>query len=702
MASRLAGAASDYLRQHANNPIDWWQWGPEAFAEAERRDVPVLISVGYSACHWCHVMAHETFEDDEVAAYLNEHFVSIKVDREERPDVDAIYMRATQAMTGQGGWPMTVFATPNGHPFFAGTYYPPEPSGGMPTLKQVAEALVDAWENRRDEMLAGADLIVERLAEVNEIPVLPRTPDVWETLDLVGSDFDVVHGGFGGAPKFPAPLLVDALLVKGEPGTLDLAHRTLEAMARGGVHDQVGGGFHRYSVDAGWIVPHFEKMLYDNALLLGAYTRGWRRTPSDMVRLRWLLERVVRGIAGWLVREMTVDSGGFAASLDADSADIRGMAHEGIYYVWNPELLRDALGEEDAEWAAEVFHVTNNGTFEHGLSTLQLRGAPDPARLDRVAARLLEVRQGRFAPPRDDKLVTAWNGLAIDSLVWAAMVFGEREWLEAAESAAKAVWDSNVVDGQVRRTSMGGEPGETPGFAEDHGALALALGRLSGALGDPVWLERAVLVLDSALRIFPSDDGGFHDAAAGDLFTRPRDVADSPTPSGTMSLVEALRYVGILADRPDFVERADAAAETTWGTVASNPRHAPAALRDLLVADEARKGLRPAVAVVVDADGDPMNDAARACWRMAPYGTAIVSGRPGTTGFAHHFDHRDTVPIPSASISSGGLVQGVDESEYDEHEVVGTSQPVYVCRGQTCFAPATTVQEIRAALWSRV
>lgn len=701
MANRLAGAASDYLRQHAANPIDWWPWGPEAFAEAARRQVPVFISVGYSACHWCHVMADETFSDPAIADYVNEHFVAIKVDREERPDVDAIYMRATQAITGQGGWPMTVFATPNGHPFFAGTYYPPEPRGGMPSFQQVAEALAEAWASRRDEMLAGADLIVDRLTEVNELPRLDDAPDVWELLDSVSADFDVVHGGFGGAPKFPTPLLVDALLVKGEPGTLDVAQRTLEAMARGGIHDQVGGGFHRYAVDAGWVVPHFEKMLYDNAQLLGAYTRGWRRTPSDMTRLRWLFERVIRGIVSWLQAEMVVDDGGFAASLDADSADIRGMAHEGIYYVWNPELLRDALGEEDADWAAGVFHVTNNGTFEHGFSTLQMRGAPDPERLERVAARLLEVRGGRFAPPRDDKLVTSWNAWAIDSLLWAAMVFGEREWLGAAVAAAEAVWASNVVDGQVRRVSMAGEPGDTIGFAEDHGALALAYGRLAGVLGEASWLERAVDILESALDLFGAADGGFHDAPEGDLFARPRDVADSPTPSGTMSLVAALRHVGLLADRPDFIERADAAARTTWGTLAHYPRQAPAALIEALAADEARKGLRPAVAVVVDADADPLNDAARACWRMAPYGTVIVSGGPGTTGFAHHFENRVTAPIPAASISPGGLVQGAEESEYDEHEVVATSQAVYVCRGETCFAPASTVQEIRTALWSR-
>jgi len=708
MPNRLAGSSSDYLLQHAHNAIDWWPWSPEAFAEAERRAVPVLVSVGYSACHWCHVMAHESFEDAEVGALVNERFVAIKVDREERPDVDAVYMRATQALTGQGGWPMTVFTTPDGRPFFAGTYYPPAPAGGMPSFTQVCEAISDAWATRRDEVLGSASVIVEQLAQVNALPAADAPPEVWPSLDALSADFDLLHGGFGGAPKFPAPLVVDALLVKGEPGLLDLAQRTLEAMARGGIHDQVGGGFHRYAVDAGWVVPHFEKMLYDNALLLGAYARGWRRTPSDAEALRGLFERVVRGIVGWLEREMVTPSGGFAASLDADSADIRGMAHEGIHYVWSPELLADALGDDDAAWAASVFHVTTAGTFEHGLSTLQLRGAPDPERLARVTARLLEVRQQRFAPPRDAKVVASWNGWTIDALVTAAMVFGEPRWLDLALDAARVLWGVHWTADGLRRVSYDGVAGDAPGTAEDHGAVALAFGRLAGVTGDAAWLRHAVTILDRAVELFGADDGGFFDAASGDLFTRPRDVTDNPTPSGTITLAAALRHVGLLADRGDLVARADAAVATTWGTVAASPRFAPAALTEVLLADEARQGMRAAVAVVVDADGDPFNLAARACWRMAPAGTVIVSGRPGATGFAHHFDDRPVVRTPapritSASVGPGGLVRATttDGEEYDDHEVVETDQTVYVCRGMTCFAPASTVQEIRAALWSR-
>ena len=671
MPNRLADATSPYLRMHADNPIDWWEWGPDALAEAQASDRPILLSVGYAACHWCHVMAHETFSDPAIAGLVNPNFVAIKVDREERPDLDAVYMRATQALTGAGGWPMTVFLTPDGRPFFAGTYYPPEPTGGMPSFAQVLDAIGTAWRQRRDEADASAQAIAAHLADTfAPLPADADHLDIWTVLDTVSREFDPIHGGFGTAPKFPAPLLVDALLVKGEPGSLDVAQRTLDAMARGGIHDQIGGGFARYSVDPGWVVPHFEKMLYDNALLLGAYTRGWRRVPDHDPVLRAQFERVVRGIVGWLERELRLESGGFASSLDADSLDAHGMQHEGIYYCWTPELLVDALGEEDGAWAAEVFHVTTSGTFEHGLSTLQLRGNPDPERLASVCARLLAERQQRFAPARDDKVVAAWNGWAVDSLVWAAEVFGEPGWLDLARGAAECLWRDHW-DGRLRRSSLDAVASPVTGFAEDYGAVALGFARLAGALGDAEWLRRAELLLDQALDLFGAADGGFHDAAsdAEQLWARARDVSDNPTPSGTSALVAALRLVALLADRPELDARADAAAATLAGILEQAPRFAGSALVDALVTDEARTGLRPAVAVVVDAE--PLAELSRATWRMAPIGTAVLTGRPGTSGFAHHFDER---PGPG----------------------------VYVCRGTTCFAPTSDLTELRTALWSRV
>ena len=676
MSNRLAGSASPYLLQHAENPVDWWPWSPDAFAQARQRDLPILLSVGYAACHWCHVMAHESFEDPEVAALVNEHFVAIKVDREERPDVDAVYMKTTQALTGQGGWPMTVFLTPDGDPFFAGTYYPPVPAGGMPSFTQVVTALADAWATRRDEVLSSAAGIVAHVAE--EFAALPAPPavDLPAVLQRVSADFDPVHGGFGGAPKFPTPGLIDALLVTGEPSSVDAAQRSLEAMLRGGIHDQVGGGFHRYSVDAGWVVPHFEKMLYDNALLLGSYTRAWCRTADHDHGLRLLFERAVRGIVRCLADDLQLDEGGFAASLDADSADIGGTVHEGIFYVWSPELLADALGQPDADWAGEVFHVTAAGTFEHGLSTLQLRGTPDWSRLDRVIERLGEVRSTRFVPARDDKLVAAWNGFAIDSLVNAAMVFGEPDWLELAQRAAEATWGL-WVDGALHRVGIDGVAGDAPGMAEDHGALALGLARLAGATGAAVWLDRAITLLEAALPAFDAGEGGFYDAPVTDglrPFARARDTSDNPTPSGTACLVAALRLVALLADHPDFAERADAAARTLHGMVEAAPRFAGWALADALIEDQARSRLTPAVAVIVtDEASGSIGELARAAWRMAPAGTAIVVGPAGTQGFAHHFDDRTAQDGPTA----------------------------YVCRGTVCFAPASAPKQLRAALWQR-
>jgi uncharacterized protein len=672
--NRLEHATSPYLKMHADNPIDWWEWGADALDEAARTDRPILLSVGYAACHWCHVMAEESFTDPEIAKLVNSNFIAIKVDREERPDIDAVFMSATQALTGTGGWPMTVFCTPAGDPFFTGTYFPPEPSGGRPSFAEVLTAISQAWAERRDEAIAGAAAITEALAEVF-VPVAPIEDklDVWKVQEQLGTEFDPINGGFGDAPKFPAPMVIDALLVKGEPGSLNVAQRSLDAMARGGIYDQIGGGFHRYSVDAGWVIPHFEKMLYDNALLLGTYARAWRRAADHEPLLRWHRERVVHGVANWLGREMRTESGGFAASLDADSLDSLGQSHEGIYYCWTPELLNDALGAADGDWAGQIFYVTNAGTFEHGLSTLQLRGNPDVERLAQISQRLLEERFNRYAPARDDKVVAAWNGWAIDSLCFAAEIFDQPQWLDWAKGAAECLWEIHWVDGRLRRTSLAEVASPVAGFAEDYGAVALGFARLAGALGEPVWLARARTLLEQARQLFGAEDGGFYDAAADaeHLFARPRDVSDNPTPSGTSALIAALRLVGLMAEVPQFIEQADAAALTVRGRLESQPRFTGSALVDALVADEARTGLHPAVVVVVQPDGAPLSDLARAAWRMAPVGTAIIAAAAGTEGFAGHFVER-------------------------------TEPGAYVCRGETCFAPAADVKELRVALWSRV
>ncbi|WP_022909545.1 thioredoxin domain-containing protein [Aestuariimicrobium kwangyangense] len=675
MPNRLADSTSPYLQQHAHQPVDWQPWDEAAFAEARERQVPVFLSVGYAACHWCHVMAHESFDDPEIAALLNENFVAIKVDREEHPDVDAVHMFATQALTGRGGWPMSAFLTPEGDPFFAGTYFPPEPAHGLPSFRQVVEALSQAWTERRDEVLSSASTVRGELAKLGAA-TQPNDalPGSRETLELLGKDYDLIHGGFGGAPKFPPPTVLDALLVKGDPTSLDMAQLTCEAMARGGVHDQLGGGFHRYSVDAGWAVPHFEKMLYDNALLLGTYCRAWRRTADHDPDKRALFERVIYGTVEFLVDELRTEQGGFAASLDADSCDIRGAVHEGIYYVWNRDLLVDALGSEDAEWAADVFHVTVPGTFEHGLSTLQLRKRVDWARLEPIMATLKKVRDERFRPARDDKVVAAWNGLLIDSLVTAALMFDEPEWLEVARACAEMVWSTHVVDGRLVRTSRDGVAGRAPGVTEDHAALALGFGQLAGATGDGVWLERATWLLDRAEELFAAEDGGWFDAEQQPtLPSRPRELTDNPTPSATATMVHALRLVGLLSGDDRLLDRSERGAATTWATVAATPRFAGWSLADALVREEARRGLRPGVAVIVDEAGDPFNELTRAAWRMAPAGTAIVTGRPGTVGFGDNFEDR----------GSGGRSRA------------------YVCRGTVCFDPVDQYTELKTPLWSR-
>ncbi|MEO7235896.1 MAG: thioredoxin domain-containing protein, partial [Lapillicoccus sp.] len=447
MPNRLGAATSPYLLQHADNPVDWWEWQPAAFEEARRRDVPVLLSVGYSACHWCHVMAHESFEDDEVARVLNDGFVAVKVDREERPDVDAVYMAATTALTGQGGWPMTVLMTPDRDPFFCGTYLP------KAQLLHVLDAVSDAWRTRRDEVLASGDHITSAL----RAPSPPGSAEALSTerLDAAAgvlvTQFDSERGGFGRAPKFPPSTVLEFLLRHhartGAEPSLEMVSRTCTAMARGGIYDQLAGGFSRYAVDVAWVVPHFEKMLYDNALLARVYLHWWQATGDPLAR------RIAGETADFLIDDLGTVEGGFASALDADAAGV-----EGLTYAWTPAELVAVLGAQDGARAARLLSVTDRGTFEHGASTLQLLSdPPDPADPAEAAwwagvrSRLLEARAARPQPARDDKVVTAWNGLAIAALADLGAGLGVVRYLEAAERAAAFVLATHMVDGRLRR-----------------------------------------------------------------------------------------------------------------------------------------------------------------------------------------------------------------------------------------------------------
>jgi uncharacterized protein len=663
--NRLASAASPYLLQHADNPVHWWPWSDEAFATAAERQVPVFLSVGYAACHWCHVMAHESFEDPQTASMINEHFVAIKVDREERPDVDAVYMQATQALTGQGGWPMSVFLTPDRKPFYAGTYFPPTPRHGLPSFTQVLQAINDAWGDRRGELLDSASDIVRQLSKQATFGGAGEltAADCEKALLALQGEFDRTYGGFGRAPKFPPSMVVEALLRDGSEQSMIMAEKTLEAMARGGIYDQLGGGFARYSVDAGWIVPHFEKMLYDNALLLGVYTHWWRRTRNP------LAERTVAETVAWLLREMRTEQGAFAASLDADSEDDQGVLREGAYYVWNRDQLRAVLGEEDAAWAAEAFSVTPGGTFEHGASTLQLLSDHDQLRLTDVRERLRTARNQRSRPGRDDKVVAAWNALLVDALVQAAMIFDRPEWLQIATEAAEHLWQLHWREGRLRRTSRDGVAGEAFGILEDYAAFALAASRLAAAYAEPLWLNRAEQLLEVIMEQFDDPAGGFYDTAADaeQLYARPQDPTDNATPSGLSAAVHALRLMAELSGEGRYADRADRAAASATELVRRAPRFAGWLLADAISQTSRRK---PVEVAVVGPDEAARAELVLLAHQLAPAGSVIVAGMPDQPGLAL----------------------------LNDRPMINKQPTAYVCRHFVCKLPVTSVEDLALQL----
>ncbi|MCX2934757.1 thioredoxin domain-containing protein [Mycobacterium sp. CVI_P3] len=655
----LASATSPYLRQHADNPVHWQQWTPEALDEAAGRDVPILLSIGYAACHWCHVMAHESFESEDVAAAANENFVCIKVDREERPDLDAVYMNATVAMTGQGGWPMTCFLTPDGRPFFCGTYYP------KPQFLQLLAAVAETWQTRRDEVEQASDQVAGELRQMAS-----GLPDGGPEIDpalcdhavaAILRDEDVERGGFGRAPKFPPSALLEALLRSHErtrsPVPLAAVIRTGTAMARGGIYDQLAGGFARYSVDADWVVPHFEKMLYDNALLLRAYAHWGRRTSDPLAR------RIAAQTAGFLLGDLA-DGDMFTSALDADAAGV-----EGSTYVWTPEQLREVLGEDDGRWAARLFAVTDHGTFEHGISVLQLPEDPDDTeRFERVRTALLAARATRVQPARDDKIITAWNGLAITALAEASVALDVPSLLSAARRCAAAVLDLHVVDGRLRRASLGGVVGDSAAILEDHATLATGLLTLYQLTGEAAWLRGATDLIDVALQHFADPDrpGRWFDTAddAERLMVRPSDPLDNATPSGASSIAEALLTAAHLVDA-DRATRYGQAAEATL--LAHSPLLARAPRSSghwLAVAEAAVRG--PLQVAVASAAAD--SELLAAARRLAPGGTIVVGGQ----------------------LDSSPLLAGRDR--------VGGNDAAYVCRGRVCDLPVTGAGELADAL----
>ncbi|MFJ9372254.1 thioredoxin domain-containing protein [Streptomyces sp. NPDC101455] len=673
MPNRLAHETSPYLLQHADNPVDWWPWSEEAFAEARRRGVSVLLSVGYSSCHWCHVLARESFEDEAVAAYMNEHFVSIKVDREERPDVDAVYMEAVQAATGQGGWPMTVFLTPDAEPFYFGTYFPPVPRHGMPSFRQVLEGVRSAWTDRRDEVAEVAGKITRDLSQ-REIDYggteAPGEEELSGALLGLTREYDPQRGGFGGAPKFPPSMALEFLLRHhartGSEGALEMARDTCERMARGGIYDQLAGGFARYSVDREWVVPHFEKMLYDNALLCRVYAHLWRSTGSELAR------RVAVETADFMVRELRTGEGGFASALDADSDDGTGKHVEGAYYVWTPAQLTEVLGE-DAELAAQYFGVTEDGTFEEGQSVLQLpqsEGVFDAERVDSVKSRLLEARSQRPAPGRDDKVVAAWNGLAIAALAETGAYFDRPDLVEAAVSAADLLVRLHLDEhAKLARTSKDGQVGANAGVLEDYADVAEGFLALASVTGEGVWLEFAGFLLDHVLAGFVDESGALYDTAvdAEQLIRRPQDPTDNATPSGWTAAAGALlSYAAQTGAEPHRT-----AAERALGVVkALGPRVPRFIGWGLAVAEAYLDGPRE-VAVVGSSLGD---EGAKALHRTALLGTA-----PGAV-VAFGVAESDELPLLAG------------------RPLVDCGPAAYVCRNFTCDAPTTDPERLRTAL----
>ena len=662
--NRLRDSTSPYLLQHADNPVDWWPWCDQAFEEAARRDVPVMLSVGYAACHWCHVMAHESFEDAETAALLNQHVVAVKVDREERPDVDDVYMTATQAMTGQGGWPMTVFMTPRKEPFFCGTYFPRD------YFRQLILNVSKAWRTQREGIDGQARQVAGALAQNAAATASALREgsgaEFGEVADAavaaLEDAYDGERGGFGGAPKFPPSMVLEFLLRyhrrTGSPEALVMAQGTCEAMARGGMYDQLGGGFARYSVDADWVVPHFEKMLYDNALLARVYLNLWRATGSELAR------RVAEQTCSWMRSELLTQEGGFAASLDADSE-----GEEGRFYVWRPAELTAVLGPEDGEFAARVFGVTRTGTFEDGASVLQLRAdPPDAERLARIRRALRTAREGRVRPGRDDKVVAAWNGLAISALAECGVLLGRPDLAATARDAATLLAEVHLAGGRLIRTSRHGSAGDTPGILEDYACVAEGFTVLSGLTGEGRWAALAGQLLDVALAEFGDGAGGFYDTAADGepLIFRPADPADNATPSGAFAVSGALlRYSALTGS----ARHREAAIDGLGVLPAIATRYPRAAGAGLAVAEAVMAGPIE-IAVVGPAADERTGELNRTALHAAPPGAVVAYG--------------DGIDAQLPLLEGRGLVDGAPAA--------------YVCRQFTCRAPVTTPQQLRDAL----
>ena len=656
MPNRLAQETSPYLRQHRDNPVDWYPWGPEALERAREQDRPILLSVGYSACHWCHVMERESFEDEATAAYMNEHFVSVKVDREERPDVDAIYMEAVQSMTGQGGWPMTVFLDPEGVPFYGGTYFPPDESRGMPSFRMVMEAIVDAYEGKREEIRERAAETRARLGAIGAVepdPELPSGADLEAAVAQLLAGADRERGGFRGPPKFPPASALELLLAR-EAGA-DVVERTLDAMLAGGIYDQLGGGFARYAVDAVWLVPHFEKMLYDNALLTQAYLHGWQVFGHERYR------RVCEETLDWMLREMRGPEGGFYSALDADSE-----GEEGRFYVWHPEEIRELLGD-GAEPVLEYYGVSERGNFE-GANILHLAGGAEstpPDGLEEARRTLDEARAKRVWPGLDDKRLTAWNALAISALAEAGAVLDREDYLEAARGCAEFLLGSvRDADGRLLRTYKDGDA-RLNAYLEDHAFLLEALLTLYEASFESRWFEAARELADTMVARFGDPErGGFFSTSSDheELIARRKEVGDHPIPSGNSAAARGLLRLAALSGERSY----EAEALGVLRLFAKLATQHPETFAHLLRALDLQLAARREVALV----GDDLGELAAAVrTQLRPH--LVLAGGPEGTVAPPLMEGRTTVDGRPAA---------------------------YVCQNFSCQMPITETQKLRGLL----
>jgi hypothetical protein len=677
MPNRLKRESSPYLQQHADNPVDWWPWSDEALAFARQHDRPIFLSIGYAACHWCHVMAHESFENPATAELLNRDFVPIKVDREERPDLDAVYMQAVVAMTGQGGWPLSAFLTPAGEPFFAGTYFPPERRHQLPAFREVLQAISEAWRSDRSRLQATAERVLDHLthASTPESGHTELEPGLLEhaTRRLFDS-YDWTHGGWGGAPKFPQASTIELLLALhlrlGDRLPLDMAVDCLQRMARGGIYDHLGGGFHRYSVDAGWQVPHFEKMLYDNALLARTYLRAWQVTGDDE------LLRVCRGTLDYLLRDMADPAGGFYSSEDADSE-----GEEGRFYVWSVAEIRQLLEPSGlAGFALTVFGITEEGNFEGRNILHQPLPMPQLAeqlglepvelgrRLREVGGRLAQARRARVRPGRDEKVLTDWNGLLLAALAEAARALRESTYLAAAQKLADFLLTASAEATQLRHAWRDGQA-KVPAFLKDYAALGSGLLSLYQTDFDDRWYHAALQCATHLLATFEDAPGGFYDVPAGEhgLLVRPMELQDSPTPSGGALASDLLLRLAALADEPRFARAAEKAILRVQPVLGEHPT----AFASWLAALDFASGPSWQLALLGSKDSPEFQQlAATAAEQLRPH--LVVAGGSG------------------APAEGPALLRG--------REPIGGRATAYLCRDFQCDLPTTDPVELRSQL----